>query len=81
MTPPASFLANSDTASGSYAYAIRADSLTTNLLSRQLGHECAGPGSYSWLESDGRLTFEEVEDTCRERETILTSQAWTRDDD
>jgi hypothetical protein len=80
LTGPPSFVSSAEAPLGGYAYAIRGDSMSTNLLTRQLGHECAGPGSYRWLEEDGRLTFETIDDMCPQRVTILTTRDWTRVD-
>jgi hypothetical protein len=78
VTAPASFVTDTDASPVKYVYALRGDSMTTNLLTRQLGYQCAGPGSYRWDKTEGGLAFETIQDTCRERVAILTSGAWTK---
>ncbi len=36
-------------------------------------------GTYEWTLDGGALTFAEVEDTCRDRVFVLTSNPWTRE--
>jgi hypothetical protein len=78
VTAPASFVPASGVSLSGYAYALRGDSVTTNLLTRELGYDCAGPGSYRWHKTGSGLAFETIDDTCRERVAILTSGAWTK---
>jgi len=79
VTAPASFVPASGAFPNGYAYVLRGDSMTTNLLTRELGYDCAGPGSYRWHKTGGSLSFETIADTCRERIAILTSGDWTRE--
>jgi hypothetical protein len=37
-----------------------------------------GDGTYTWSLDGGTLTFTEIDDTCRDRVFVLTSQPWTR---
>jgi hypothetical protein len=78
LTAPTTFRVGSDAPSAGYAYSAREASLVTNLLGRQLGHDCAGPGFYRWVDTLDGLAFETIADTCAERRTILTSQDWKR---
>jgi hypothetical protein len=38
-----------------------------------------GNGTYTWSLDGDTLTFTEVEDTCRDRVFVLTSQPWTKE--
>jgi hypothetical protein len=38
----------------------------------------AGDGTYTWSLDGDTLSFTEVDDTCRDRVFVLTSQPWTR---
>jgi hypothetical protein len=38
-----------------------------------------GDGTYTWSLDGDTLTFTEVEDTCRDRVFVLTSQPWTKE--
>lgn len=79
LGPPASFTTASGGTASRATYAVTGDRLYTSVLARDLGPECASPGSYHWELDAGSVRFALADDPCRARIALFTSTPWIRD--
>lgn len=72
LTPPIGFQAGARSFPG-IAISVSGDQLRTDALYTDY---CSSVGTYRWIRSGDRLTFEPSDDTCAIRVALLSTQPW-----
>jgi hypothetical protein len=74
LTPPAGFQAGAASFPG-IAISVDGDRMRTDAFYTDY---CSSVGTYRWVDANGALRFEPIDDTCAIRVSLLSTQPWTR---